>query len=108
MQYKNRYLYYSILPFCLLLIAIAIYVSGYNPPTENPPFGNLDPPINTGTKPQTKAGDLTIEGDLTTGSFKMTEGAGDNKVLTTNASGVATWQEAGGGWDGVLPSYTTP
>jgi len=38
----------------------------------------------------------------------MSAGAEANKILTTNASGVATWQEAGGGWDGVLPNYTTP
>ena len=37
----------------------------------------------------------------------MSAGAGANKVLTTDASGVATWQAAGGGWDGVLPNYTT-
>jgi len=37
----------------------------------------------------------------------MLAGAEANKVLTTNASGVATWQEAAGGWDGILPNYTT-
>jgi len=45
-----------------------------------------------GLDPQTKAGSLTIGGNLTTGSFTMAAGAGANKVLTTNASGVATWQ----------------
>jgi len=50
---------------------------------------------------------LTVGGSLTTGSFKMAAGAGADKVLTTDASGVATWQEAGGGWDGILPNYTT-
>ena len=67
MKLKNRYLYYSILPCCLFLIAIGVYVSGYNPPTQNPPFGNLPAPINAGPDPQTKAGNLTIGGNLTTG-----------------------------------------
>ena len=67
MQYKNRYLYYAILPCCLFLIAIGVYVSGYNPPTEGPPFGNLPAPINAGLNQQTKAGNLIIEGNLTTG-----------------------------------------
>jgi len=58
---------------------------------------NLPAPINASLDPQTKAGSLTIGGNLTTGSFTMLEGAEANKVLTTNASGVATWQEAGGG-----------
>ena len=66
MKLKNRYLYYSILPCCLFLIAIGVYVSGYNPPTEGPPYGNLPAPINASLAPQTKAGNLTIEGNLTT------------------------------------------
>ena len=45
-----------------------------------------------GSLEQTKKGNLTIEGSLTTGSFKMTTGAVANKILTTNDSGVATWQ----------------
>jgi len=96
MQYKNRYFYYSILPCLLLLITIGVYVSGYNPPTQGPPYGNLPAPINAGPDSQTKAGSLTIGGNLTTGSFTMSAGAGADKVLTTNASGVATWQTAAG------------
>ena len=104
MQYKNRYLYYAILPFCLLLIMIAVYVFGYNPPTQNPPFGNLPAPINAGPNSRTKEGDLTIQGNLTTGGFTMSAGAEANKVLTTNASGVATWQAAAAG---ATPGGTT-
>jgi len=66
MKYEKRYLYYSILPCCLLLIVIGIYVFGYNPPTQNPPFGNLPAPINAGPDSQTKKGDLIVEGDFTT------------------------------------------
>jgi len=107
MEKKNRYLYYSIFYSCLLIVVIGIYAFGYNPPTCDPPGCNLPAPINTGPNSQTKEGNLTIGGNLTTGSFTMTAGAGADKVLTTNASGTATWQEAGGGWDGVLPNYTT-
>jgi len=66
MEKKNRYLYYSILPCLLFLIAIGVYVSGYNPPTENPPFGNLPAPINASLEEQTKAGNLIIKGNLIT------------------------------------------
>jgi len=45
---------------------IAVYVFGYNPPTQNPPLGNLPAPINAGPNPQTKEGDLTVEGNFTT------------------------------------------
>ena len=64
MKYKNRYLYYSILPCLLFLIAIGVYVSGYNPPTQGPPFGNLPAPINAGEENQIKKGGLTIQGNL--------------------------------------------
>ena len=46
---------------------------------------------------QTKTGNLIIEGNLTTGSFKMAAGAGADKVLTTDASGVASWQTPAAG-----------
>ena len=97
MEYKKRYLYYSILPCCIFLIAIGVYVAGYNPPTQGPPYGNLPAPINASLDEQTKAGNLIIEGNLTVGGLKMEEGAGADKVLTTNASGVATWQTPAGG-----------
>jgi len=60
-----------------------------------------------GPDPQTKEGGLTIQGNLIIESLTMLAGAEADKVLTTNASGVASWQEAAGGWDGVLPNYTT-
>ena len=65
---------------------------------------NLPAPINEGPIEQTKKGNLIIEGDLTTGSFKMLAGAGVNKVLTTDASGVATWQTPA---TGATPGGTT-
>jgi len=50
-----------------------------------------------GSTAQTKTGSLIIGGNLTTGSFTMLEGAGADKILTTDASGVATWQIPAGG-----------
>jgi len=92
MEKKNRYLYYSIFYSCLLLVAIGIYAYGWETPKCDPPGCNLPAPINASINPQTKEGDLTVEGNFTTGSFTMAAGAGENKVLTTNASGVASWQ----------------
>ena len=97
MQKKNRYLYYSILPCCILLIVIGNYAFGWVTPTADPPGGNLPAPINAGLDAQTKTGNLTIEGNLTTGGFKMLAGAEANKILTTNALGVASWQTPAGG-----------
>jgi len=105
MEKKNRYLLYSIFYASLLLVAIGIYTYGYNPPTCNPPGCNLPAPINAGPDSQTKAGNLTIQGNLTTGGLTMSAGAGANKVLTTDASGVATWQTAAGGSPGGSTGY---
>jgi len=58
---------------------------------------NLPAPINVGSTEQTKAGNLIIGGVLTTAGFKMTTEAGAGKVLTTDASGVASWQTAAAG-----------
>ncbi len=37
-------------------------------------------------------GDLSVDGNITTETIKITNGAADGKVLTSNASGVASWQ----------------
>ena len=50
-----------------------------------------------GSTEQTKTGNLIIEGNLITDGFKMLAGAGANKVLTTDASGIASWQTPAGG-----------
>jgi len=97
---------------------IGVYAYGWETPGCDPPGCNLPAPINAGLDPQTKAGNLTIQGNLTTGSFTMTAGAEADKVLTTNASGVATWQTAAGGgeaipagvivmWSGTLAAIPT-
>jgi len=118
MNYKNRYLYYSILPCLLFLIAIGVYVSGYNPPTQDPPFGNLPAPINAGPNAQIKEGGLTIQGNLITeGLLKLAQfdtapaGAKGALYYDTTANEfkgykINKWASLGG-WDGVLPNYTT-
>ena len=66
---KNRYLYYSILPCCLLLIVIGVYAYGWETPGCDPPGCNLPAPINAGLDPQTKAGNLTIDSLLKVGRY---------------------------------------
>jgi len=80
---------------------------------------NLPAPINEGPDPQTKAGNLTIQGNLITegllklGQFTTAptdiEGAlyfntADNKIKVYSNS---TWSDLGGGEPGQLPTYTT-
>ena len=49
----------------------------------------------------------TTTNDIEVGGFKMPTGATDSYVLTTDASGVGTWQAAGGGPSGTTLSGTT-
>jgi hypothetical protein len=45
--------------------------------------------VNTGTM---SAADINLSNRLTASSLRMTTGAGAGKVLTSNSSGIATWQ----------------
>ena len=74
---------------------------------------NLPAPINVSLTEQTKTGNLIIEGVLRLGQFATapsgTEGAlyfdtSESKVKIYSS---AAWSELGGGWDGVIPNYTT-
>jgi len=56
------------LAFGILVIcfAIAFYVVAWQEPSQAPPEGNVPTPLNVGSSAQTKAGDLTIQGFLST------------------------------------------
>ena len=105
MKQKNLYFYTNLLAWGLVLFLIGNYVFGWTTPTATPPSSNLPAPINAGPDSQTKAGNLTIQGNLTTGGFTMSAGAGADKVLTTDASGVASWQTAAGGGSGTVTNF---
>ncbi len=74
----------------------------WNPaPSQVPPAStNVPAPINTGPTTQIKNGSFIVSGTFTTlgnilmsGGLRISTGAGNGKVLTSNATGVATWQE---------------
>jgi len=99
MKQKNPYFYTNILAWGLVLFLIGNYV--------------FPAPINVSSTEQTKTGNLIIEGVLRLGQFATapsgTEGAlyydtGENKIKVYSDS---AWSELGGGWDGILPNYTT-
>jgi len=85
------------------------YALAWDPPTNNPPLDNLDSPLNAGSDNQSKEGYLAIAtstapnypldvaGTIQSTGFKLPTGAAAAKVLTSDASGVATWQTAAGG-----------
>lgn len=91
---------------CLAVVAGMSWVYAWTGPTQAPPGGNVSAPINVGSASQAKTGALSIGGLLQLGSFKMTSGAGSNKVLTSDASGLGSWQTPAGG-GGVSGNGTT-
>lgn len=74
-----------------------------------PPNNNTDAPINIGALPQGKSGLLTTNGGLITTAFRLIDGTPTDdagKVLTSNASGVATWEALSGSGSVSLVSGT--
>ena len=115
MKQKNPYFYTNLLAWGLVLFLIGNYVFGWTTPSANPPSSNLPAPINEGPDPQTKEGNLIIEGVLRLGQFTTanapsgTEGAlyYDTTENATKLYSNSAWGDLGGGWDGILPNYTT-
>lgn len=50
----------------VLVFAIGFYILAWQEPTQAPPGGNVPTPLNISATPQTKEGDLTINGVLKT------------------------------------------
>jgi len=109
----------SVTKIVLLALVLSFglsYALAWTSPTATPPGANVAAPINASATDQVKTGGLTV-GSLTTagltntGTLRVTSGAGATKVLTSDASGNATWQApaAGGGIDpapiGSIVSY---
>lgn len=73
----------------------------WNGPTANPPGNNTDAPINVGDKTQTKIGAMNFDGVVQFNNsitpLIIPAGAGDGKVLTSDAVGKASWRSSTGG-----------
>ncbi len=80
---------------CLAILAGVNLVYAWTGPTQAPPDGNVPAPINVGSSSQYKSGALGIGGLLQAPQIQLTTGAGAGKVLTSNASGLASWQTGG-------------
>jgi len=95
--FKQPFFYTTTFSLIALGLIIGNFVFGWTTPTAIPPSSNLPAPINVSSTAQTKTGNLTIGGNLITSGLQMTTGAGADKVLTTDSSGVASWQTPAGG-----------
>lgn len=91
-------------------IQYVVAVGTWTAPTQTPPNGNVDAPINAGSSAQAKLGVLSLGKATTpttgstldvngiglfqgliTSAFQLTTGAGAGKVLTSDANGVGSW-----------------
>lgn len=65
MSKKNFLLVVSVFIFTLVLsIAVQSLMAAWSEPSDTPPNGNLDAPINTGNQTQTKSGVFKAAGGL--------------------------------------------
>ncbi|MFA5997258.1 MAG: hypothetical protein WC791_02090, partial [Candidatus Paceibacterota bacterium] len=85
-----------------LLSLSAVSAYAWTAPTQNPPAGNIDTPINTGTTDQSKLGGITSGGNITAWSFiapyfRLATTTTAGYVLTSDAIGNASWEAATGG-----------
>jgi len=115
---KNYYFYSNLLAWGLVLLLAANYVFGWITPSGNPPTSNLPAPINISSTNQSKEGylavgtsaapsyPLDVAGTIQTIGLKISTGAGVDKVLTSDASGIASWKAAGGVPSGVIAMWS--
>lgn len=64
----RRFASQVVLVAAVFLVAAGMQVLAFSEPTQAPPGGNVDAPINTGSALQTKSGSLDILGALSVGS----------------------------------------
>jgi len=83
-------------------VSYAFATTGWQEPTQAPPGGNTPAPVNVGTVDQVKEAGLSLDKLAVFGQVVIQDGTqGAGKILTSDASGVASWT-AGGGTSGVV------
>ncbi|MDQ5954512.1 MAG: Peptidase protein [Patescibacteria group bacterium] len=99
----------SILLLALFAVGVKAGASWALPSGGNPPAMNIFPPVNVGDVLQFKNGNFVAQGLKSTvsaifeGSLQITAGTGvpaAGKVLTSDATGMASWQTPSGGGNG--------
>src|SRR4030042_540862 len=90
---KTVALTFGVLVTCF---AVVFYAIAWQEPTATPPGNNAATPLNISSTGQIKIGNLVVNALGISGAsgnlFSMPTGAGTGKVLTSNATGVGTWQ----------------
>ncbi len=78
--------------FALSVVLGTVAYAWTGAPAGTPPANNVDAPVNVGNTIQLKAGSLGIDGLLKAyTAFNFAPGAGEGKILTSDAEGNASW-----------------
>ncbi len=103
--------YIKIITLVVVFVGMAAYVKAWTGPTMSPPNGNVAAPLNSSSSTQSKLGSLILNagtpiqnaiGLTVFGSLMVVDGnQGSGKVLTSDASGNASWQTASVGGSGL-------
>lgn len=96
-----KFVFLSVLIGAGLSVALAQTSGTWSEPVGTPPNNNTPAPINVGPTSQTKEGPIwaTIFGatqGIHTPALQIPTGAGEGKVLTSDAQGNATWKSMSG------------
>ncbi len=84
--YIRRFLIFFLIFTFSLTFFIKVFAAVWSEPSQDPPGGNIDPPINQGTTPQAKNGRLTIGSDTASTNDYLTV-FGSSKLDSLNVSG---------------------
>lgn len=84
--YIRRFLIFFLIFTFSLTFFIKVFAAVWSEPSQDPPGGNIDPPINQGTTPQAKNGRLTIGSNTASTNDYLTV-FGSSKLDSLNVSG---------------------
>ncbi|MFH1170816.1 MAG: hypothetical protein V1704_04630 [Candidatus Vogelbacteria bacterium] len=80
MQLRKLLVLFFVLSFSLYALHF-VSASWYGPGNNDPPWGGISPPVNTSDVPQTKNGNLFINGDLTVRNFSVANGPNEKVII---------------------------
>lgn len=101
---STSYLFKNIIVVVALLLGISMTIA-WSPPTQTPPLGNVEPPLNASNNNQTKTGDITLW-NLNAGGNISSLGTITSPQFCIGGACISAWPSGGsGGASTPVPSF---